>query len=251
MQRLAAGSCLWSHIIDPQSCCLTLLLVLGSTSGELLNFDHCLLHFIFFGYCTDMGTELGISQFKVSDLSTLLPTWFRKEPLTSDVTVEDDAVDLDHLFNVNVDVELADDEDMEGLDNWLDEPPRGLFELDVADDEGYDNWLDEPPGLFEHDVADEPEIAQGYMHKPEIAPTAEPEIAQGYMEQLRSFLVADGCNSLLPNALTIPAVLHIIHNMLLELADKLSHRKTFFGYLKLISLLFKEGRRDRFLKFCL
>ena len=165
----------------------------------------------------------------MSDLSTLLPTWFRKEPLTSDVTVEDTIVDLDHLFSFNVDVELADDEDMEGLDNWLGEPPRGMFELDVADDEGYDNWLDEPPGLFEHDVADEPEIAQGYMHKPEIAPTAGPEIAQGFMEQLHSFLVADGCNSLLPNALTIPAVLHIIHNMLLQLADNMCHWKIFFS----------------------
>ena len=64
-------------------------------------------------------------------------------------------------------------------------------------------------------------------------------------------MVADGCNSLLPNALTIPAVLHIIHNLLSELADKLSHWKTFFGYLKLVSLLFKEGRRDRFSELCL
>ena len=195
-----------------------------------------------------MGTELGISQIKASDLSTLLPTWFRKEPLTSDVTDEDDVVDLDHLFTDSVDVELADDEDMEGLGNWLDEPPRGLFELDVADDEGYDNWLDEPPGLFEHDVADEPEIVQGCRHKPEIAPAAEPEIAQGYMEQLRCFLVADGCNSLLPNALTIPAVLHMIYNMLSELADKLNHRKTLFRISKIDQSIVEGGEKGALLE---
>ena len=127
--------------------------------------------------------------------------------MTSDVTVEDDAVDLDHLFHFNVDFELADDEDMEGF-------PSLHLDVADADDEGYDNWLDEAPGLFDLDLVDVPEIAQGYMHKPEIAPAAEPEIAQGYVEQLRSFLVAEGCVSLLPNALTIPALLRIIHNML-------------------------------------
>ena len=83
----------------------------------------------------------------------------------------------------------------------------------------------------------------------DFAPTA--GVAQGHMDQLRSFLVAEGSNSLLPNALTIPAVLHIIHNMLLELAEKLTHWNVFFGQLKLVSLLLKEGRKERFSNFCL
>ena len=47
------------------------------------------------------------------------------------------------------------------------------------------------------------------------------------MAQLRSFLVTEGCVSLLQNALTIPSVLHMIHNMLSELVDKLSHWEIF------------------------
>ena len=104
-----------------------------------------------------------------------------------------------------MDVEIGGEENMEGS--------SGLM-LDVSDD------ANGASGLLDLDVAD-----AGAEDIDSSAPSV--ENARVYMEQLRSFLDAEGSASLLPNALTVPAVLHIIHNMLSELADRLTHWKIF------------------------
>ena len=81
-QALASGATSLTHKVGR--------LVYGWSLGRRAeNFMDSTLKFTlsFFGYCTDMGTELGISQFNVSDVSTPLPPWFRRKPLTSDVWV--------------------------------------------------------------------------------------------------------------------------------------------------------------------
>ena len=57
--------------------------------------------------------------------------------------------------------------------------------------------------------------------------------------------------SLLPLALTLPGVLHIVHNTMKEIKHNLPGWDTFWPKLQVLERLLKDGRRARFIRFCL
>ena len=60
---------------------------------------------------------------------------------------------------------------------------------------------------------------------------------------------ADG-ECLLPNAFSVPGILHVVNNSLKELSTKLRYFEKIFSQLQSIEGLWKAGRLTRFINFC-
>lgn len=171
--------------------------------------------YTFAGFCTDMGTELGAAEFKCRDVTDLLPAWFDKFPVSLDVVA--DVADVAEAEEGNSDLRL-----------------------DVADDEECN--IDMQMDVMEGDEASE-----------QASPASPAPITscwQAYHDMCTSYLEANTDHAFLPNALTVPGMLHINNNMLKEVAAELHSWKRFFGLLKIIKLLWQDGRRERYIQFC-
>ena len=140
----------------------------------------------FFSFCSDMGTEMNISSFRIpaQKLQELLPVWMKKVVL--------------------------DDDDVQGC-QWR---PL-LLENDVCSVNGSQPGQSVPGASS---VADSP----------------------------RCFDSA----TFLPQALAIPGMLHITSNGLEQVTQHLVHFDEWFGQLKVIESLWKNGRLVRFVNFC-
>ena len=55
----------------------------------------------------------------------------------------------------------------------------------------------------------------------------------------------------LPRSITIPGTLHLVNNLVKEVVHSLSHFPRFFDQLKYYEMLWKEGRLDRYIEYCL
>lgn len=143
-------------------------------------------------FCADMGVELGIAEYIVGDLWTLLPEWFEVESVGGDVAPEE------------VDSSIV------------------------------------------CDVMEEGE-AEGACALVAVAPEDE---ARRHFAIAADFARQRQASSFLPLALTLPAVLHIVHNLLREVDTKLRGWADFWPKLKMLERLFKDGRRERFIRFC-
>ena len=74
--------------------------------------------------------------------------------------------------------------------------------------------------------------------------------ARSALAQLETFSEVYGSPGLLLFALTIPGILHIIHNLLKEVTGHMIHFKAFYTDLQQIDLLWHGGRKQRFIKYC-
>ena len=136
----------------------------------------------FFSFCSDMGTEINISGFRIQNLEALLPTWMRKTTL---------------------------DEDVQGA-----------------------QWQ---PMVLESDVSG---MCDGQVHQPLVS--------EGQPQNQNVFT----SNTFLPEALSIPGMLHITSNGLQQVTSLLAHFDDWFSQLKVIEHLWNKGRLVRFVNFC-
>ena len=179
-------------------------------------------------FCADMGVELGVAEYVVGDPLGLLPAWFQ-------------------LDGVGMDVECA------------------------AENDGHADFFLQVPAPVECDVMEESEpepAAAGAIGAatagPLLAnavvaadfdggldPAMEPVLdASAHMAAALAYAKDKQATSLMPLALTLPAVLHIVHNLLREVDTSLEGWGEFWRKLKILEHLFKSGRKDRFVKFC-
>lgn len=83
----------------------------------------------------------------------------------------------------------------------------------------------------------------------QAAPEEHGECAK-YFRVASDFVSARSADSFLPMAITLPGILHIVHNLLSEVNEHMHHWGKFYEGLKQVSLLLREGRRERFIQFC-
>ena len=70
-------------------------------------------------------------------------------------------------------------------------------------------------------------------------------------DSARVFMFGISRNDLMPNALTLPATLHILNNILEEVSTHLKYWQPFFEKLQYLERLMKEGRKERFVRYCI
>jgi hypothetical protein len=179
-------------------------------------------------FCADMGVELGVAEYVVGDPLGLLPAWFQ-------------------LDGVGMDVECAAEND--GHADFCLQVPAPV-ECDVMEESepepaaaGTIGAATAGPLLTNAVVA--ADFDGGY--EPAVEPVLD---ASAHLAAALAYAKDKQATSLMPLALTLPAVLHIVHNLLREVDTSLEGWGEFWRKLKILESLFKFGRKDRFVKFC-
>lgn len=171
----------------------------------------------YFSFCADLGVEIGIGEFTVENLQSLLPHWLIGSNLESDVPAEATCLDAKDKGTPAV------------LPASMELEPDVAF-LDVSEARSVVPPARPPPQ--ESDVACLDVCEARSAVPPELPPP-------------------QNGDKFLPNALIVPGTLHIIHNCLAEVTTSFSHWQTFFPQLKLFEALWTHGRLQRFVNYCL
>ncbi len=192
---------------------------------------------------TDLGTELGLAQFSVPSFDDILPEWAVSAPLACDG------------------------------EGWIEVPPQppnchnsgwhseaeeqGLSErrpqsLDDAcmdlEFDGLCQWPDNPSVLPKPVVRLGVEAAEA---EPPAACALEAE-APGNQAPSDSGAEVIALVRLMPRAIPVPGILHIVHNLLHDVNEKMSHWDSFFPELRNLSrFLERRLHRERFVEMCL
>ena len=166
----------------------------------------------FYGFCSDMGTELGTAEYAyIKDISRLLPSWCCPRVITSDIQ-----------------------SDNAGDEGPMDLPRRPVIGCDVQDAEA------EPAADFQtHRLISDIQIG----HCERATPAKPQGVGACAFAEGEAYAQKHGRQVLMPNALVMPGTLHIIHNLLADVSDSLTQWDYFFRRLKVVVGLWKEGRK--------
>ena len=179
----------------------------------------------FFSFCSDMGVEIGIGDFRLdrdSDLKGLLPDWLMGPDLASDLPM--DACSYSAASAGAAAASASVSANISG----------GLYELESD--------VGAPP----HSPSD----SQCQAMVPSDASSGADRVEGHRVDD--DTVDGDAFSSLfLPKALRIPGSLHKINNALEQVTESLSHWTDFLVQLKLFESLWCHGRLQRFVNFCL
>ena len=164
----------------------------------------------FFSFCSDMGAELGVGHFRVDGLKSLVPSWMQHEPMQCDLP--QDCALPGPVAPASPDLQADFVMDLESL------MPAG------------------PAGAV-------PAV-------PEERPSPGP--SQNETQDRQAWPPPANASDVmfLRNAISVPGLLHIVNNALVEVSSKLSHFDAFFEQLGEFEGLVTCGRLSRFVNYC-
>eukprot|EP00971_Amphidinium_carterae_P351392 6492089-Amphidinium_carterae.3 len=193
----------------------------------------------FISCCTDMGTEIGLAEYLASEPTALLPDWFKVE-----------ATNLDDMVEMASDDGLANPFDMDVCEDDV-VVESGMLD-DIVVESGF--MLDDV--VVESEMLDDLVVESGKLDDLDTdVCVAEDNIvleaaSESFYKEGLAFMRTHASARFMLSAFSVPGLLHICHNIQRELCEHMQHWQTFFSNLKQFSLLWSDGRRDRFIRFC-
>ena len=188
-------------------------------------------------FTTDMGTELGMSGFRMGDLSGLLPEWLQQPFQT--LVADGEAAEQVATGACEDRRELEADGDAEAVAGPLLEEDGDVFESPPPGDRGA--------------AAREPQRGAGGASEQDQYPGGGAPRGKSRREQLD----ADerdgsaGAGILMPNAIPIPGMLHILSNLLEDVDSHMVHWDVYWQQLKnAAALLCNSMRLERMIALC-